>query len=203
MLPRDLLRIVDGYNEHDKGFFFVSSNLVYWFNGKRYEIWCHTNISINLVYDRSINLVYDDGYLKVQDTIYKNLKWQPLIFNAQKSNVRINSVDYTLEYLHVGKFILLDKKLIELKVPDKNYDDFGVFVMVYESILYFFSSTKNEKYDFTLNKWSDFTNPVLKGSIGQCYSLNDLFYIIEDITYNIHIYDPKLDKWSFETLHAK
>ncbi len=164
MLPSDILGIIDSYNEHHKGFFLVLFDVVYWFNGKRYEKWC-------LIPDKFSYwslLLYSDGYLKVYGKIYRNLIWQPsnCFHSNNETNVTVHSVNYTLKYLRGGEFILFDKDNIKLNIPRKKSPNVGIYGMVHESILYICSSMKNEKYDFRLCKWSEFAyNMVLTNVI--------------------------------------
>ncbi len=190
MLPNDILGIVTSYNEHDKGFFFISSKFVYWFDGKKCQKWCQSpppgTDYVNLLY-------YKNGHLQAVGWIYKKSKWYCINKVHLTSDVSIHSEIYTLINRGFGKFELYDQNKINVRIPNKNQPSCGIYCLVWNSTLYYFSREYCEKYDFI--SWSPFTNPNCSNFIGQCYILNELFYIIEDITYNINIYDPKKDLW--------
>ncbi len=190
MLPNDILGIIKKYNEHDKGFFFHLHNLVYWSNGTEYQKWCEAPFTTT---DRA-NMYYKNGYLQAVQWIYKNSKWHHTNDFHVETKVIISLEIHTLIDITVGRFELYDKNGNKMIIPSKNQPDCGMYCLVWNSTLYYFSIAYCEKYDFI--SWSKFSTPKFSNSIGQCYFCNDFFYIIENITYNIHIYDPKKDLWT-------
>ncbi len=187
MLPVDIIKLIDNYNEHDKGFFFQNKLHneveydVYWFNGKRYEKWCKTP---RANWDQ---FVFVNGYLQTTNCIYKNLIWKKSTFTIKK------------KVLVLSKFYLLNGPFIEelqqlFGIPEKFAPHSGCCFEVCNDILYVFSTSYSEKYDFKTKRWSAFTNyNIYINSIS--HLLDGLIYFTFPHEQRIAIYNPISDSW--------
>ncbi len=171
MLPLDIMRLIDNYNEHDKGFFFQLHDNVYWFNGKRYEKYCKPPKWLYGMISADI-----DVYLSLTK---KRLKWKKQIVN-------ILNKEYCV--WHMPELFTI------FRIPKGIFSFNGRFQEVYNNnTLFLFSNSHNQKYDFQSETWCEFANLNL-GFIDRFYLLDGLFYFIHHKG-TMFIYNPNLNSW--------
>ncbi len=175
------MKLIDNYNEHNKGFFFQCHDDVYWFNGKRYEKWCKT-LCCN-----SNQFVFVNGCLQTWDCLYKNSIWQKSTFTIKKTVMVFAKI-----YLLNGFFFEELKEIFN--IPGKFSPYSGFSFEVYDDTLYVFSSSYSEKYDFKTKVWSAFTNYNISIN-SHSHLLNGLIYFTFPNESRIAIYNPISDSW--------
>ncbi len=193
MIPMDLLKLIDKYNED--GMFFVYLNTLWWFNGKRFELWS-SHFPINLKVYRSKNkklYAYNcfdiHFYIHIEKKGYffksnKRLKYKPDEVSILDGNYYFFKTNLQLLFNNNGEIV---------KSIPKQFQG-GKQIIAYNGMIYCFSHIgyENEKYCPKRNQW--FKIARHRDSILQNIVLfNGLFYAQRE--YYLDIYDPELNQW--------
>ncbi len=203
MLPKDILRLIDDYNE--PGVFVISITYkIYWFNGKRFRYWCDFNFGTILTYQNDLYAMhYYTGLC-----IYKNNSFQQIIHKKGWNELKIFANDKSYLQVLVGKFIyeigyyptIVDLSFTKfdginrINLPKKPH--FSVFKMIpYKNEIFAFGQTHNEKFDLINNCWFPFaTTPYI--NYCHVYLFKDRFYAIKDIDSYV-VYNPVTNCWEY------
>ncbi len=113
MIPMDLLKLIDKYNE--KGIFIQKIDKLQWFNGKRYEVF--PLLKHLPTYGRLIQMQINDtlhSYVFSSTKIlhFNGTKWQTVVIDhlPDDSSNDCGKYFYLLSYLSGNKYNLIHKK---------------------------------------------------------------------------------------------
>lgn len=187
MLPKDLVNLIEKYNE--VGIFFNFNGYLHWVGKKRTEKWCIC------YYDK---IQYLNGVLLASCAAPLNYFGQlsGIKFYSYYHNLRVNFHEcfneyYNLYYNYENLNFVSHPGQISL--PSKRYAMNGFKLLSMGKMLYYFGNfNNNEKFDIEKQTWSAFSNYPKK--IMDVNIFEDIFYILMP-SGNIIIYDPKLDKY--------
>ncbi len=199
MIPKVLLELIDKYNEI--GVFTIFNGKIYWFNGKRFEIWC----DIPNVLLGNVNVCVQNGKLYIQcpftTYIYKNKQFRLPVGNDILKNSHPNGKichfynlasikikDCFFEYY--DKFRKYEKGIWQI-LPKKPIASCHK-IYYYKNELYCFSTRGNEKFNIITNKWSSFANNIVDAN--DVLFVNNTFYGVDNCKI-IEIYNFEENKW--------
>ncbi len=201
MLPKDILRLIDDYNE--PGVFVIITYKIYWFNGKRFQYWCDFNIGTILTYQ---NDLYVRNYVGL--CIYKNKSFH-IIREKGWNELKIFASDTSYLQVLVGKFIYeIGYHLTTMDLSFTKFDGinrinllkkphFSVFKMIlYKNEIFAFGNTYNEKFDLINNCWFPFARCTRYINYCHVYLFKDRFYAIKDKDAYV-VYDPVTNCWNY------
>ncbi len=220
MISKDLMNLIHAYNEN--GIYFLFDSILWWFNGKRIEKWCHCPDIVKIfVYDGKLyGLITDHG--KLHGFVTDHFVFQKVFvlenqqFNYHMSMKEIFKIayDYINPYCvclddNGNKYTSTNNDTLRKNgkpLPNKTHKDYGFKLLYYDGFLYFFTCFKdgiNEKFDIKTNQWSLFSSQELS-EIHDIYLLNKLFYILFR-NGKIGTYNSKTDTWQLLSisLHRK
>ncbi len=199
MLPKDIMDIIDEYNEI--GIFICYCKKIYWFNGKRFEIWCRSKYYYMLTYNNDLY------YRKSKEILmYKNRRFEKVkVPEAWNHPLRVFSdgkklIDNDVYKYHWGKSVykIINKHGQIFILPQKNYPQYGLELLGYDNCLYYFGSGQNEK--FVNGKWDTIAQyPNFKNQF-DIYSFDGKFYAFEYNVIDYYIYDSELDCWELKII---
>ncbi len=208
MLPKDIVTIIDNYNE--EGIILLIGDSFYWFNGKQCEFFVKAPKDINrfLWYEGRLYFMNGNNILNIL-RMNKFVEFDGFILNNYYNMLRLfrdrvydSIVDKNnrvyLNAPHVKKLGHCHTNLINFNgsrwesIIKKNNRFCGKQFLIYNEIIYYFARVYNEKFDIEKNEWTPFANPNFKFGV---------MYLFEDKFYNINashqiVYDPITDKWS-------
>ncbi len=213
MLPKDILHIIDNYNE--PGIFVIVDYAICWFNGKRFESIC-TNLQSFVEILRDANGDIDESVLSWEIVtyendlyccvnsnvlIYKNRKFVsvkvPLLWNHPlrlfnsypfMAKTTVNDISYFLT-LNSKLEIIIENNVISTS----QYLQWESRIFTYKNDIYIFGYDKNEKFNTITKQYTPISNTPF---IGYDINLfNNKFYNIKKQK-KYAIYDPEIDEWS-------
>ncbi len=203
MLPKDIGRIIEAYNEN--GEYFIFAGTIFWFNGKRIEEWCLSDHLYGNYGNRGHgrNFVFIGCNFENLQT-KTSLRWK--IKTNQWKYMRLPKLELTkpricyqneLVYYDYNNKHYFNVHSMEswdcTELPQKQYGDYGFKMIILDSFIYYFSNRKNgynEKFDIINNEWTLIaTNP---NYIEDIILFQKIIYIIF-INGEISIYDPNLN----------
>ncbi len=184
MVPTDLLKLIDKYNE--LGFFTSNNECIYWCNGKRFEFW-HKGDTHMLLYSNLCveNPIYIYEHHKFVST--KLMQWY-YIYKLSNITIIANSLWINFDTLYCyNNYTYCNTNSIITK-PTTSYA-----IKAFKNFIYCFSKIENYKYDTIQCTWSKFA--YSKSTYKHIYSLKDQFYCqcIDDA---FDIYDITTDQYS-------
>ncbi len=198
MIPKVLLELIDKYNEI--GVFTISDAKIYWFNGKRFEMWCDIppQEAVNaFVYKRKLYIRYS-----FETYIYKNKQFRLPVGNDIIKNshpygffshfynlgsIKIKNCFFAYEYNDFFKF---DKGIWQM-LPKKQIKC-CYKIYYYKNELYCFSNWGNEKFNILTNEWSSIANNFY--SFDDILFINNIFYSVRNCKLK-EIYNFETNKW--------
>lgn len=191
MFPKNITTIIDNYNEIGT-FIIVDLKWIYWFNGKRFEIWCRCPNNGAIIYHIGLKLYHANlqnnevRYLKQNDWVKTHRNFQ---YNSQW--IKDNNKIY---YIQCDEYLKRNNGTI---TPKRNSSHLCGQYIYYEKQIYWFSIS-NEKYDIEKNIWSTISSPFNRHVCRWVGLIKDNFYALMhdcDKPNYFHIYNPKLDLW--------
>ncbi len=183
-------QIITNYNE--EGFFIAYDQYVYWCNGKRFEKWCQID-SPGCTYKLILNVLMSSS-----GKAFQHKKW------ATMSSLDFNDIEivdnrFICKTNGVGREIqvtLIDNTIVT--IPCKLFKGHGMIIKAYQSSLYYFGSTNNERFDFRQGKWIEFKSNPRCWPQFQISLFHNLFYYF--CYSKMFVYDPNLDIWEDVTI---
>lgn len=188
MVPRDLNLLIEKYNE--QGIYFVKCGQVWWVNNKRFEKICTCSeiiISIKVIN----NKMYGNDFFNY---LY-SLNGIKMIADAESYKHAVKVGDNIYNYNSFNFFKMIEKNN-EIKLPLKTFAACGNFLCYYNSYLYYFDKTTNEKFNIFKKQWELFAANNLDERLHDVKLLRNLFYIYHEDD-SIFTYDPKTDAWAY------
>ncbi len=178
MLPKDIMKLIEIYNDHKSGIFFKFQTNTYWYNGKRCE---------------RFPSKYKANFVTVdfKSTQFPKAKWKGICryVNCLFKKIKISTQPFELRATDNNE---------KISIPSKEFLGCGRYYDIYDDVLYAFSDYQNEKYDFKTNSWSIFAQMNI-GLYAHLYLVGDLFIFVtpkrEILTYN-----TRTDLWQKETM---
>ncbi len=219
MLPKDLLTIIENYNE--EGIFIITrddslKSKIYWFNGKRLEYFFVGPYDGNAIgsYD---GVLYSTD-LSCDYVVHKNKEW--ILFNEKLPN----HINQMFDYFHftsvnldgiihyytfyidgfgsftksVGGEFKTNYDLPQLPIP---FSCGARNVLAYEKFIFIFHPLYYGKFDIESNIWINLPKPPITKDdrvMKMVFLFKDLFYMIlgdKMITFN-----PKIEIWNMNFL---
>ncbi len=196
MIIKNLLRIIDDYNE--VGIYFVFDGKLWWLNGKRSEKWCTSYSDKIYLYNNNVyGIGSGDGFIT---HILKNNKFEKYK-QAWQSILNLDMYHIHPFHLYIDKnktiynYTTMAFRKNDNFLKRKVYEVDGFKLLHYDGFLYYFSGHKeerNEKFDLNTEEWSSFNHPG--ETILDVNLYGGLFYILfEDGT--INTYNPVNGMW--------
>ncbi len=193
MLPKDMFTLIDNYNED--GVFVTFNGNICWFNGKRIEPFIAESYYCLriLTYNNTLYVSKNAGVLH----IYRNKKFQkvdfptrwnhPLHIFAFSNGIFYNKQTYNFlqQYDHQtyqNKIEVFDGKVTYL-LPPKTYPNAGFQLFCYDNYLYCFGFSKNEKFNFSTQRWELFASCPPNAHHNSICFFKNCFYILTDDSY--------------------
>lgn len=189
MIPTVLQALINKYNE--VGEFVNVGRKIYWFNGKRFEYWCNMLFGFNYMvkYKNQLytyNKCYIMKYIKNQFDFATGLN-HLLLFPICHLN---NCIYYLQDMQTLWVYANLKYKIITTK-PSLS----GMHIFGFQNCIYIVSFFKNEKYDLSKSKWSNFAStPPRKYNDVQFVFIIDKLYALNGKSV-LGYYDCHTDKW--------
>ncbi len=210
MLPKDLGKIIEAYNEN--GEYFIFAGIIYWFDGKRIEEWCLSDHLYgdygNRGYCRNFvfigcnfeNLLTKTSLRwRIKTNQWKHMHLPPLEIEQPRICYQNKWVYYSYNNKHHFNVYSVEgcTELYPVEscteLPQKQYCYYGFKMIILDSFIYYFSNRKNgynEKFNIINNEWTLIaTNP---NYIENIILFRKIIYIIF-INGEISIYNPNSD----------
>ncbi len=181
MLPTDVMKLVDHYNED--GVFIWHNGSIYWFNGKKFEYWIDDKCTNIFTYEHDL-FKCDHGNLM----IFKNNQFQTIEIPRRGLLAYLGDEHVDVAISEDGKIyqffnhqLITDGEFVKEK-PTKC----GMTCIFYHNHIYCVSFSRNEKFNIESHEWSDFANMPIQGydriyyrksSYAKTYYFNKKLYV--------------------------
>lgn len=208
MVPTVLQTLINKYIEI--GIFINMLDHVYWFNGKRFEIFCKNEKFTKFIYYK--NILYGKEGSSIHCYKFSHFTWQnvtayyPLSLNLFVHNRQLVH-PFIIEITQMGSpytdsfiadsWILYDYAYQKIRyLPIKIHKWAGMHARIYKNYLFVFSMWENEKYDIQNKKWISFAKHNIRNynDVLQTVLFNHIFYLLSTDRC-IGTYDPNTDMW--------
>ncbi len=190
---KDLNLLIDRYNE--PGIMIANKNLLYWFNGKRFELWYnfeYSDCGDDILYHKNKLYLYSYCDNSVSEFIHK--KFIKIEINNNFLLKHFQKTDSKLFILQGNKIIEINDEYqmfdgLQWNTISKRVNTVNGFGM-HNDILYLFDE-ECLKYNCATKVESNFSIPKL---IGHCKYINNKFYFFDNGRCK-GIFDPQDDKF--------
>ncbi len=191
MFPQDVSNIIDDYNEHG---IFISLDKIYWFNGKRFELWWESAYWIILTYEHDLYCYdsYNKGVVLYRNKQFINVKlpsrWNhPLqLFNRFPFMSILHGIVYCMKQ---GQLAIMNKNNINVLSKHKCR---GSQIITCEDDIYVFGFIENQKFNTISKEYQ--TIPTSPFENYDIYLFNKKIYNFFSST-KYAIYDLEIGSW--------
>ncbi len=209
MLPKNVISLISNYNE--PGIFVLNKTAniqkLYWFNGKRFELWCKTESWTWIVFTYE-NEVYrpscgEHGLQKYKNKQFVEFKppnkWNhPLyLFSIHGYQQTVCCQNIYRRSLNYGE--MFDGHQVH---PLLSYGRSGCFLFSYNDNVYTFDPDTFTKFSPTTKKWKVLNPSPFPGLL---YFFNDICYCFAVYGHNdeYSVYDRKTNQWTIKKINLK